>query len=310
MNKTKNISLAVLAVLCAWPLAFADTPDSKTLRRLDSSTEASSATKEPVSFLGVETVPASPTLSAQLGLPQGVGLVVRAVVPKSAASEVLKPHDILIKFDDQLLIETRQLSVLIRARKVGDEVTLTYVRAGKEATAKLKLGERERSREFGHRGKLEHPRSWDEAGPGAPEPMPPHVLAEIRDEKHEPGRDVRYFFRKGDTRGATAVHLDNSRLVFTDEQGTLDLEVKDGKKRLVAKDAQGGVLFEGPINSPEERKAIPAPVRARLDRMENMDHLTFQRPAHAQRAFTIPAPEVMEHRLHKDGDAPDGGPAL
>jgi serine protease Do len=310
MNKIKKLTLPVLATLCAWPLAQADTTESKTHRRLDSSTEASHATKEPVSFLGVETVPASATLSAQLGLPQGVGLVVRAVVPKSAASEVLKPHDILIKFDDQLLIETRQLSVLIRARKVGDEVTLTYVRAGKEATAKLKLGERERNREFGLRGKLEHPRGWDEAGPAAPEPMPPHVLAEIREEQHQPGRAVRFFSRKGDTRSATAVQLDNSRLVFTDEQGTLDLEVKDGKKRLVAKDAQGGVLFEGPIDTPEERKAVPDPVRTRLDRMESMDHLTFQRPAHAPRAFTIPAPEVMEHRLRRDGDAPESGPAL
>jgi hypothetical protein len=80
---------------------------------------------ETVAFLGVETAPVSTTTGVQLGLPKGTGLVVNHVVAKSPAEGVLKEHDILLKLDEQILIETRQLSVLIRTRQAGDEVVLT-----------------------------------------------------------------------------------------------------------------------------------------------------------------------------------------
>ncbi|MCX6953383.1 MAG: PDZ domain-containing protein, partial [Verrucomicrobia bacterium] len=94
---------------------------------------------ESVTFLGVEAGPVSATLVAQLGLAEGNGLVVNQVLPNSPATGVLKPHDILLKLDDQILIEQRQLAVLVRGHKEGDEVTLTYLRGGKQATAKVKL---------------------------------------------------------------------------------------------------------------------------------------------------------------------------
>src|SRR6185369_3491768 len=95
--------------------------------------------KENVTFLGVEASPAPAALAAQLGLARGTGLVVGQVSPKSPASGVLQQHDVLLKLDDQILIEPHQLSVLIRQHKEGDEVTLTYLRSGKQATAKVKL---------------------------------------------------------------------------------------------------------------------------------------------------------------------------
>jgi hypothetical protein len=41
--------------------------------------------------------------------------------------------------DDQILIDVRQLMVLVRNRKEGDEVTFTYLRGGAKATAKVRL---------------------------------------------------------------------------------------------------------------------------------------------------------------------------
>ena len=61
------------------------------------------------------------------------------IAPGSPSAGALKPHDILLKLDDQILIEQRQLAVLVRGHKEGDEITLTYLRAGKQATAKVKL---------------------------------------------------------------------------------------------------------------------------------------------------------------------------
>src|SRR5262249_44201704 len=87
--------------------------------------------------------PVSATMASQLGLQRGTGLVVNRIVPKSPADGVLNDHDILLRLDDQILIETRQLAVLIRGHKEGDEVTLTYLRTAQKATAKVKLGKTE-----------------------------------------------------------------------------------------------------------------------------------------------------------------------
>src|SRR5690606_552210 len=91
----------------------------------------------------VQTEPVGAALQSQLGLPAGTGLAVSMLVPDSAAAMVLQPHDILLKFDDQMLVNMDQLSVLVRNRKPGDKVKLTYLRAGKEATATVTLGEHE-----------------------------------------------------------------------------------------------------------------------------------------------------------------------
>src|ERR1041384_3743936 len=84
--------------------------------------------KEVVTFLGVNTSPISATLTVQLGLPDGSGLVISSIEADTPAASALKEHDILLKLDDQILVDSHQLQVLIRGHKEGDEVTLTYVR--------------------------------------------------------------------------------------------------------------------------------------------------------------------------------------
>ena len=95
---------------------------------------------EAVGFLGVEVAPADPATRAQLSLPRDTGLVVLGVAPGSPAAGVLEEHDILLKLDDQVLIDVRQLAVLVRNHREGDEVALSYVRAGHRLTAQLKVG--------------------------------------------------------------------------------------------------------------------------------------------------------------------------
>src|SRR5476651_1245031 len=128
----------VLCLAALTPLVNAADNEVKTEKRIVIH-QGDEGPKGPVTFLGVETAPASRTLTEQLGLAPDTGLVVNTVAPDSPAAAVLKPHDILVKLDDQKLIETRQLAVLVRGHKEGDEVALTYIRGGKEATAKVKL---------------------------------------------------------------------------------------------------------------------------------------------------------------------------
>ena len=101
-------------------------------------------------FLGVEAMPieggpAGDTLRAQLKLHEGVGLIVGEVVSRSpAAAAGLKVHDVLVKLDDQMLVDYHQLAVVVRtAPEEGEEVTLTVMRDGKQESLKAKLEERD-----------------------------------------------------------------------------------------------------------------------------------------------------------------------
>ena len=77
---------------------------------------------------------------SQLGLPEGIGVAVEHVAKGSAAEKAgLKINDIITQLDDQLIINGQQLQTLIRTKKPGDEVTVTYIRKGKEHKAKVKL---------------------------------------------------------------------------------------------------------------------------------------------------------------------------
>ena len=242
---------------------------------------------EKVAFLGVEASTVPPVLGAQLALARGTGLVIGHVAPKSPAAGVLQEHDILLQLDDQILIEPRQLSVLIRNHQEGDEVTITYLRGGQKATAKVKLGVHEVPK-F----------SWNEmpgpspllGGPGGPrieslraEPgaAPQRVevdrlLSLLRRSPHGEPMRIEIDRREGPGIRAMSIHTGNSNLVFSDEQGSLELTSKDGKKSLVAKDAKGAQVFSGPVTTPEERKALPAELRERLERLEGMREMSFK----------------------------------
>lgn len=237
--------------------------------------------KERVTFLGVETSPVSPTLTAQLGLQKGAGLVVSHVVPKSPAEGVLQPHDILLKFNDQLLIETRQLSVLIRNQKEGDEIALTYLRAGKENTARVKLGQHEVPKMSAVGGDV-----FRADGGGnlymdvVPRPLEREdvdrmlsVVPKLRD-----GDSPRMIIghRSGPGFRAMSLNAENSKLLFNDDAGSLELTMKDGARSLIAKNAKGEELFSGPVTTEEERKRLPKEVRERLEQLEGMHNITFR----------------------------------
>jgi hypothetical protein len=94
-------------------------------------------------YLGVSASPAPDTLRRQLQLPDGIGLVVSSVERGSPAEQAgLKQYDILHKIDDQLLVNTEQLSVLVHTFKPGQEVKLRIVRGGKPTELTARLGQR------------------------------------------------------------------------------------------------------------------------------------------------------------------------
>jgi serine protease Do len=236
---------------------------------------------ETVTFLGVQTQPLDPTLYAQLGIAQGTGLVVNEIVPDSSAAKVLQEHDILLKLDEQVLVNMEQLSVLVRNMKDGDKITLTYLRGGKQASAALTLGQREMPKRMSMQ--------FFSAGPGMKWQGREQSVALAGGNNSADnllwmmnvgrGDDTRRVIRKevdGDDTVMVEINPGRSTMEFKDEAGALEIVRKDGNKMLTATDPDGKEIFSGPINTDEEKAKLPPELKARLDKIEVMPDFQFR----------------------------------
>ncbi len=85
-------------------------------------------------WLGIMIAPPSPEAREKLKLPDGQGLMVENVEPKSPADKAgLKPHDVLLKANDKPLGDLRDLLRLINEVKEG-KLTFDVLRDGKHET--------------------------------------------------------------------------------------------------------------------------------------------------------------------------------
>jgi serine protease Do len=202
-------------------------------------------------FLGVVASPVPPALGSQLRLPPETGLVVEFVEDGSPAAKAgLKVHDVLTRFNDQILINPAQLAVLVRLQKANDTVTLTFLREGKEQKAPVELVEAERTVN-------------PAAGAIWMQPVLPQDFT--RGGLSTPMMEMRQRMRQINSLppapGIASVSV--ATAVISDGHYTLTLTQGSDGKHLLAKDKDGKVVFDGPINTEEELKAVPEPIRER-----------------------------------------------
>ncbi|MEQ1852347.1 MAG: PDZ domain-containing protein [Chthoniobacteraceae bacterium] len=95
-------------------------------------------------WLGVAMEPVQDVVRAQLSLAPGEGIVVSHVVPDGPAAKAgLETNDILLRFDDQIIVEPSQLRKLIAMKKPGESVKLAYMRKGERKETNVTLIEHE-----------------------------------------------------------------------------------------------------------------------------------------------------------------------
>ncbi|MBE3132393.1 MAG: PDZ domain-containing protein [Acidobacteria bacterium] len=203
--------------------------------------------KMKITYLGVVTSPVGEALGRQLALAPGVGLVVDFVEPGSPADKAgLHRFDVLVRLDDQLLVNQPQLAVLVRMRKPGDQAVLMAKREAAEVKVPVEFLETERL-VFGRPGLAAWP-------PGAaPVALQHRRLADL----------LR-------NRGAITISADGNELraaslTISDGEHTLHITSRDGGRYLVARDKENHVVFEGPIETEAQRQAVPEDIRRKLD---------------------------------------------
>ena len=100
--------------------------------------------RDRVTYFGVAPEPVSEELRDQLPLRRGEGILVGAVVIDSPAAQAgIHLHDILLRFDDQILVEPGQLKALVQMRNPGEKVKLTLMRKGVQQAVEVTLAQTE-----------------------------------------------------------------------------------------------------------------------------------------------------------------------
>ena len=216
--------------------------DERAIQRMLARLHAETAGARPTekrAWLGIGVSPAADALRHQLKLGDGTGLVVDFVEPGSPAAVAgLQQFDVLLKLEEQVLVNPEQFAVLVRLQKPDDEVKLSIIREGTRKTVSAKLVEHEVPRlQPGDpfQGWMQSP------GGFAPMGVPPR-----------PDQ-----FRM----------IERPKKMFTliDGQREIDISTEDGHKMLrVRVQPDGKVVLNAPIDTPEQMQSLPNDVRGML----------------------------------------------
>jgi hypothetical protein len=247
----------------------------------DEEKEEEAEKKETVAFLGVSTSPVHAALAKQLKLTSGLGLVIEHIEWESAAEKAgFEKYDILTKFEDQLLINFHQMSVLIKMKKPEDKVKVTYIRDGKEKETEVTLGSRELTAHEKNEGGLPDPRMFRNMMPRVMDAdklkrmlkehgieMNEEMLEELKE------RNKRRWHGHGNKEGIMMFpHMKGTRTVMKmgddtiirDGEHTMTITMKDGKKHLKAEDKDGNIIFDGDIDTEEKWKKVPKEIADKI----------------------------------------------
>lgn len=248
--------------------------------------EEATRSSEQTTYLGIHATPVEPGLAWHLGLPDGFYQSVQYIAPDSpAAAAGLKEHDILQKVNDQLIINFEQLHVLIRSKKAGEKVKLTVLRQGSEKQLDAKLSSRDvasaspegahGSAIYGYIPTPDGKKLELSFHPDHPHDLPKEVREHIEEQIKKSKKGGIDFYWHGDKKDQIPQkHEDESkksegkkhsssnstvtRTVKASGKGELHYEKTNGLETLKAVGPDGAVLFDGPINTPEEKAKVPA----------------------------------------------------
>ena len=247
---------------------------------------------EKVTFIGVSASTLSEGMSEQLNLPRGIHLSVDQVSPDSPAEQAgLTLYDILLELDDQILVNSDQLKALVRMKSPADLVQLKILRKGKPMTLEVKLAESEVA--LTERNGAPQRFHLKGSFPGDPFPKDSFFrnhnssimeLLKKHGFNHLPGVSQNSPLNQDPFDIDSPLHGPSSnpgnvqsfnysseqkQIITTDEQGTLEYSVKDQNKHLRATSPDGELLFDGPVNTDEDRKNLSKDLHDRLEKLES-----------------------------------------
>jgi hypothetical protein len=237
-------------------------------------------------YLGIYATKVNPNVSHQLKLTENLYLNVELVAKNSPAEKAgIQKFDLLLQLNDQILVNQEQLKYLVRSKMPMDEVTLTILRQGEKQKITVKLGETNLSQEdpLRNSGLSNRFPQYDPFGMDSFENDPflhnPQNLQDLIERFNQIGGRYRKILPHAQSDDeplhpkanveSFSSQTSQSQVMITDEEGTLEWTEKDGQKSLRATDPNGKVLFDGPIDTKEDRKGLTKNLKSRLEKLES-----------------------------------------
>ena len=229
-------------------------------------------------WLGVNIGRVSEVTAAQLGLSEGMGLVVEHVVEGSPAEKAgLKRFDILTAIDDQLLVNPDQLQVLVARKGKGESVSLDLLRGGKKRSLNAIL--EKRTPEVVRVGIN---------GPTGGKPVrSERAIRGWLDDSNSSEGVIDELIWKGKVRDdvgplhSRTIQIGNAVTILKDDTGSYHLKNENGKKHLRFEDEKGNVVYEGFYNE-DSSDSLPEGVLRKLKSIRGPEELGVK---HLHRVF-------------------------
>jgi hypothetical protein len=201
----------------------------------------------------------------------------------------IQQFDILLRLDDQILVNPDQLKYLVHSKSPDDRVEVTLLRKGKKRKISVVLGEIElkdnpdpvsvpMDRRFmkpgDYLGRDLFSRNPDmkrifDRHPRLPLPgiFSDSDLLEDFEKVDDAELDDNPLYKNEDIQSFSS-QSNKRQMMVTDDEGTLEWSEENGKKSLRVTDPGGEILFDGPIDTVEDRDSLPPSVARRLEKME------------------------------------------
>lgn len=243
-------------------------------------------------WLGVATAPVDEVVAAQLDLPEGIGAAVKMVIPDSPAEAAgIRKHDIFFEIGGEPVKSPEHLGELIRKKSSGESVEVAVIQRGEKKALNLTLGQRpahlqnnevENENPFGNRielgdlGGLDFeilPFKGNDAAMGNFQQQIEKMRKQM--EMHLEGM---FELEQFDNMLPGAGRIMGSRtMMFSNEEGSIEIRSKDGKTNLTAKDPAGEIIYEGAVNTEEEIAKLPENLRNKLKEFKKSSNgLSFE----------------------------------
>jgi PDZ domain len=233
---------------------------------------ATSRPTEKGAYLGLAVSSVPTVVRDQLNLKKNVGLVVNFIEKDSPAEAAgFKPSDILQKLDDQLLVNTQQFAVLVRIHDINQPVRFTIIRQARPMEISAKLVEKDLA-------------MLDESGRAGSVDGPFERYMELQAEQRTKEALTRANEAASRANDAANRTIDQVRrqleqmnrgnsssrtfgLESKDDRHTFKISDTNGHRTLRASDNDGKMIYQGPIDTPEQLEKVPWEIRDKVKKL-------------------------------------------